>query len=1090
MAARVDRRPHVLAARGALAAERALLREIEAARTAAADLSRPIRIVVPSISLRLHVLACLAREFGGLLGVSCHTLHNLAVLVLERNGVRRSGSAELFGLLARRFAREDESLQDALGDLHDGYGSVVGTVRDLLDAGFDSAHLDALDETLREEGALLASTEELDRSRGLLRVAARTAEALAALGAEHPLKVATELVVSGTARLPAVHKLLVHGFADATGLAADFLVALGGVCDTAVIVDQPPDPADPAAPDPGVAFTHRLVDRLTPGAAPDEAGVEAFEAPHISLFRTVGAEAEIREVGLHIVDLLAAGTEPEQIGIVARDRGAYELQIRRQFGRLGVPFSGLASSSLLRPHGRRARAIAELLQRGTQVRVERWIDARNPDGLEAPAHDLLTAAGTLGATTLAALTPAATEVLGDRGLALPVRHGLRPLTGESGAQSGRVATRRRRISARKLTGAAHRARELSQLLAAWPERASAEDHLTAFSDVLSTLGWSPTEGLGEEVLTRVEGAFRGCNPTVGRDEFVLVIAQRLQAVGRDSLGGDGGGVQVLDVTEARGRTFAALFVIGLNRGSFPRNVREDPILPDALRKALAHSGHGVLPDLPIKRRAFDEERYLFAELLSACLRVTLSWQEADDDSQSRSPSPLVERLRFSARGRDAAWEAVPLENPLGVPIAGLDEVRQARRMHRPADELAAVAGQLGARSAFAAALALAERRASGEAVPPARVRARLAILAELDSAPDRWTRLGPYFGLVGEPHHPIDPRIGQEIWITPLERLIVCPWQTFLRRVLGLEPLPDPHAALPRLETRWIGNVVHATLEEIVGRAGVPSDVAIDELLDEPGQAVNWPGADEIERIALDEARGLAAQEGIAFPGFVPSLAAMAAAHVQTLSHSDWSDGMAAGILAAEGRGSAEIDGPGGERREVRFRADRVDREATGLRLTDYKTGRVPDGADKPAKVVEMVARGRLLQGAAYSASLRGATGRYVYLPADRLQAPTVIEMHHDDEQIRDAFSRAGRTALATWDGGAFFPRLVEPRKDREPPACRWCEVSEACLRGDSGARQRLRRWAMKRQSEAEPTGAVEPIATLWPLGPERKWKK
>jgi inactivated superfamily I helicase len=76
-------------------------------------------------------------------------------------------------------------------------------------------------------------------------------------------------------------------------------------------------------------------------------------------------------------------------------------------------------------------------------------------------------------------------------------------------------------------------------------------------------------------------------------------------------------VQVLRVVDARGRTFEHLFVMGLNRDLFPRGISEDPLLPDAIRAALERD---VLPDIPIKRRGFDEERYLFAGLLSASPR--------------------------------------------------------------------------------------------------------------------------------------------------------------------------------------------------------------------------------------------------------------------------------------------------------------------------------------------------------------------------------------------------------------------------------------------------------------------------------------
>ncbi|MDP7572753.1 MAG: hypothetical protein QF391_14215, partial [Myxococcota bacterium] len=43
---------------------------------------------------------------------------------------------------------------------------------------------------------------------------------------------------------------------------------------------------------------------------------------------------------------------------------------------------------------------------------------------------------------------------------------------------------------------------------------------------------------------------------------------------------------------------------------------------------------------------------------------------------------------------------------------------------------------------------------------------------------------------------------------------------------------------------------------------------------------------------------------------------------------------------------------------------------------------------------------------------------------------------------------------------GSFFPRLMEPGKDVSSGRCEYCEVREACLQGDGGARARLGRWS------------------------------
>jgi len=58
---------------------------------------------------------------------------------------------------------------------------------------------------------------------------------------------------------------------------------------------------------------------------------------------------------------------------------------------------------------------------------------------------------------------------------------------------------------------------------------------------------------------------------------------------------------------------------------------------------------------------------------------------------------------------------------------------------------------------------------------------------------------------------------------------------------------------------------------------------------------------------------------------------------------------------------------------------------------------------------------------------------------------------------MRGLFESSVATLVAAWDHGAFFPRLVNAERDKEPERCSFCSVSEACVRGDSGARGRLR---------------------------------
>src|SRR5690606_21904297 len=160
--------------------------------------------------------------------------------------------------------------------------------------------------------------------------------------------------------------------------------------------------------------------------------------------------------------------------------------------------------------------------------------------------------------------------------------------------------------------------------------------------------------------------------------------------------------------------------------------------------------------------------------------------------------------------------------------------------------------------------------------------------------------------------------------------------------------------------------------------------------------------------------------------------------------------------------------------RRIGFRADRADLRPDGtLRITDYKAGRPISRSGTPATAaakrrehfLEDVRRGRSLQGPAYWRAARAlgaarAEGRFLFLAADVPEPAREFRVGDADEALAEAFEATTRVVLAAADHGALFPRLADPVQWEEPSACSWCEVSEACLRGESIQRARLRRWA------------------------------
>jgi riboflavin biosynthesis pyrimidine reductase len=142
-------------ARGVRDAEERLIQEVLSLETQRggdlAALAQPIRIVVPSSSLRKHLSAALVRRAGhSLLSVRLHTLRGTAQRIVEGAEGEPAKSDRLFPLLCRREVAKEPTLREALEELEDGFGAVVGTLSDLLDAGLEAPLDEALLESLEE----------------------------------------------------------------------------------------------------------------------------------------------------------------------------------------------------------------------------------------------------------------------------------------------------------------------------------------------------------------------------------------------------------------------------------------------------------------------------------------------------------------------------------------------------------------------------------------------------------------------------------------------------------------------------------------------------------------------------------------------------------------------------------------------------------------------------------------------------------------------------------------------------------------------------------------------------------------------------
>jgi hypothetical protein len=155
------------------------------------------------------------------------------------------------------------------------------------------------------------------------------------------------------------------------------------------------------------------------------------------------------------------------------------------------------------------------------------------------------------------------------------------------------------------------------------------------------------------------------------------------------------------------------------------------------------------------------------------------------------------------------------------------------------------------------------------------------------------------------------------------------------------------------------------------------------------------------------------------------------------------------------------------------------------LRFTDYKTGRpISDriqASTRNRNLITAIEQGRHLQAVVYALAGEGGTGRFLFLRSDLEPDAAAYTVRADDAKFVGAFESALGTVLGAWNQGAFPPRLLEKKLQKENPDCERCELAAACLRGDSGARRRLAKWLETAETDA--LGSAErALLDVWRL--------
>jgi RecB family exonuclease len=757
--------------------------------------------------------------------------------------------------------------------------------------------------------------------------------------------------------------------------------------------------------EPGASFAEPFLRRFE-GKWSKPLGDNGLPSPTLTCALDPFAEAAV--VANSIRARLKEGCAPEDIGVVVRDLSVWTVPMRTTFEDYGIPFSGVGAKEAGGSNERQALAVSDILRQGARADIGRWLSAC---GLES-GHRVAIAMDAFGvrwADEIAGRIPDSCDAL-----PLPAREGF-------GLIDGIPFNQRTVLSGSIVKDIRERGVAWCDAWDGWPEESTGTHHLEHLGRIFKAiLQLDPSSSIWA-VLTTVRKAIPH-DESISRTGFIHMVAALVDQQAFIPMGGQGGGVAVLDATEARGRTFQHLYVLGLNRGQFPRVVREDPLLPEGARRALGQ----LVPDIRERRLGLDEERFLFAQLLHAGRQVHLSMSQRDVAGKALHPSSLVVNLQLH-----------------GV----VDDVKPATVESLPKWK-AGIWAALNSNSAGEVELGIPHS------------------LYSIGAARAGWSGENePYMGSIGRAVHPMDSR-NRPVYVTAVEAVARCPWQAFLVRDLGIETRPDPWGELPAVNTHLLGRVVHAVIERVVSaNRGEEEDGVLVPL--------QWPSAATLESWTIEAATECLMRDGFAWRGFARAVVEPVRTSIDLLREIDAD---LEGVLGGEVTGFCVVpNGP-----TIHYRADRVGQKEGRTVVTDFKLGRPPTTHKTPKtrreKIVEAVRHGKLLQGMLYACSDGDSLGRYLYLNAGFEYPQREFVFEKTDQEVRDALIHIVDEVSAARAVGAMFPRVSEAGADRIPSACEYCGVREACSVLDSGNRRRI----MEAASVPGEVGLTQARARLW----------
>jgi ATP-dependent helicase/nuclease subunit B len=397
----------------------------------------------------------------------------------------------------------------------------------------------------------------------------------------------------------------------------------------------------------------------------------------------------------------------------------------------------------------------------------------------------------------------------------------------------------------------------------------------------------------------------------------------------------------LNATAARGLSFRALFMLGMNEGGFPRTIREDAFLRDGDREVIERDlGYKVSQKLA----GFDEEKLLFTLLTGAAReRLYCSFQRADESGRALARSWYIDELKRALD--DAGRRCATVDLPRSITEKAATAPFDRRDLLLP-EELAIRLTLEGQDAA-----ALIERFAS----LPALYKHGRKIAGEIDGGT---SRLLPYDGMLADNASYWKHFSERGLSPTALESYARCPFQFFARHMLGLLPLDRPEEILGPSPAEF-GELGHAVLNSFY-----------DALIERGYFAGNAAAADIETVLQSVAAQAFALYEDnhpVGYPlaweslktGLVEVLRQVIARDLDELAHSGFAP------VALETAVTAHLPADCPEPVNglaIRGRMDRIDRKKDALRVIDYKFKFGTNPATADTNLVRAALRGERLQ--------------------------------------------------------------------------------------------------------------------------------